>query len=228
MRIIDSIENLIGIDIKHISFDLWLTLIQSNPNFKNERNKLFKSFFEIKYDLNLVSDKIRYYDVLCNSINEKIGYNIDTFEIYLFILKSLDYDINCCSIDKFEEFYFESEILFFRHEPKFIENNIVNTLIKFQEDSVSLSILSNTGFIKGNTIRKFLRKYDLENLFSFQIYSDECKFSKPNSKIFQLVNDNVIKMDIQSKSDVLHVGDNLIADYEGALEFGFKSYLYKK
>ena len=32
---------------KHISFDLWLTLIKSNPEFKSKRNLLFRDFFEI-------------------------------------------------------------------------------------------------------------------------------------------------------------------------------------
>ena len=29
---------------KHFSFDLWLTLIKSNPEFKKKRNLLFKDF----------------------------------------------------------------------------------------------------------------------------------------------------------------------------------------
>ena len=32
----------------HLSFDLWLTLIQSHPEFKGKRNQLFKDFFEAK------------------------------------------------------------------------------------------------------------------------------------------------------------------------------------
>ena len=93
MEIIKSIDFLVGLDYKHISFDLWLTLIKSNPNYKSKRNQLFKDFFEIEYDIEIVSQKVRYYDVVCNSINEKTGKNIDTDEIYLLILSSLGYDI---------------------------------------------------------------------------------------------------------------------------------------
>ena len=55
---------------EHLSFDLWLTLIKSNPEFKNKRNSLFKDFFEVDCSLEKVSEVIRYYDVLFNNINE--------------------------------------------------------------------------------------------------------------------------------------------------------------
>lgn len=32
---------------KHISFDLWLTLIKSNPEYKIKRNLLFREFFSV-------------------------------------------------------------------------------------------------------------------------------------------------------------------------------------
>jgi hypothetical protein len=77
---------------KHISFDLWLTLIKSNVNYKPKRDKLFREFFEIDCSLDRVSEIIRNYDLMCNNINETTGENFETNEIYLLILGSLGID----------------------------------------------------------------------------------------------------------------------------------------
>ena len=72
----------------HFSFDLWLTLIKSHPEFKAKRVELFSSFFNVEKPIDEVAKAVKYYDDLCNNINEVIGGNVDTFEIYLLILNS--------------------------------------------------------------------------------------------------------------------------------------------
>lgn len=227
MHYINTTKAIIILDYKHISFDVWLTLIKSNPEFKSKRNQLFKSYFEIKEDILLISEKIRYYDLLCNSINEKIGKNIDTFEIYLLILQSLNVDINPIDFVKLQEFYFETEKLFLKHEPILIDKNCYKTFEYFQKKSITMNILSNTGFIRGLTMKKLFKKNNLEAFFSFQIYSDECNLSKPNPQIFELVFENTKKITTISKSEILHIGDNPVADYNAAINFGFNSLLFK-
>ena len=90
-----------------------------------------------------------------------------------------------------------------------------------------MNILSNTGFIKGLTMNKLFKKNKLDAFFSFQIYSDECNLSKPNPQIFELVFENTKKINSISKSQILHIGDNPIADYNAAINFGFNSLLFK-
>ena len=82
-------------------------------------------------------------------------------------------------------------------------------------------------FKNGKTLRKILSFYELEDLISFQIYSDEVGYSKPNTKIFQLVFDQVNKIKETQKKEILHIGDNSIADYNGAINFGFDAHLLK-
>ena len=227
MEIIKSIEDLVGLDYKHISFDLWLTLIKSKPNYKSKRNLLFKDFFELEQDIETVSQKVRYYDVVCNSINEKTGKNINTEEIYLLILSSLGFDMNKMNRKMLEEFYEESEKIFFDNEPVFINNDTYQIFNHIKNEGISMNILSNTGFIKGRTLRLFLDKNNLGGFFDFQIYSDECNFSKPNFDIFNVVYDKLKNKHKILKSEVLHIGDNLIADCEGAKAFGFSTLHFK-
>jgi putative hydrolase of the HAD superfamily len=211
----------------HISFDLWLTLIKSNPEFKNKRNLLFKDFFEVNCSIEKVGEVIRHYDLLCNNINEKTGLNIDTFEIYCFILNALNVDIDEIGIEKLNQFYKEADLLFMTFKPNLIYPKIQLLFKQIVEQEKTISILSNTAFIKGNTLRKLMSYYELENYFSFQIYSDEVGFSKPNPAIFQLVYHEIKDFKSIEKKEVLHIGDNKTADYNGAIKFGFDALLVK-
>ncbi|MEC5173549.1 hypothetical protein [Chryseobacterium nepalense] len=108
----------------HFSFDLWLTLIKSHPEFKTKRVELFSSFFEVKKPINEVAKIVKYYDDLCNSINEVIGGNVDTFEIYLLILSALQVDIKQINKGELNEFYQKSEELFLEYKPVVIFENL--------------------------------------------------------------------------------------------------------
>ncbi len=212
---------------QHFSFDLWLTLIKSNPEFKNKRNLLFKDFFEIDCSMDKLSEVVRYYDLLCNNINEKTGLNIDTFEIYYLILNALNVKIDDIGTEKLTQFYDETQLLFMNFRPDLIDPKIQLLFQQIVAQGKTINILSNTAFIKGVTLRKLLEHYELRSYFSFEIFSDEVGFSKPNPAIFQLVYDEIKNFKSLEKKQVLHVGDNKIADYNGALNFGFDAFLLK-
>jgi len=210
----------------HVSFDLWLTLIKSHPEFKGKRNLLFRDFFEID-NLDKVSEVVRHYDVLCNDTCEKTGVNIDAYAIYDMILSELGVD-TAIAKGKYDAFYAASESLFLQFKPVLLFEDIHLLFEDIQSQGKTMSILSNTAFIKGATLKKLLAYYDLERFFLFQIYSDETGFSKPNRKIFgQVYQQKQEHNPVVSKSEILHVGDNIIADYNGALDFGFDAFLLK-
>lgn len=212
----------------HISFDLWLTLIKSNPEFKSKRNQLFKDFFEVESSIEKVTEVVRYYDVFCNNTNEKTGLNIDTFEIYYLILNALNVNVNEINKEQLNQFYKEAEMLFMDYKPQLINPKIDLLLKEIISQHKTINILSNTGFIKGYTLRKLITHYELNEYFKFQIYSDEVGYSKPNPKIFQLVHDEIKSFKNVLKNEVIHIGDNQTADYNGAISFGFDAYLLKK
>ena len=209
----------------HISFDLWLTLIKSHPEFKGRRNLLFKDFFQINASIEEVTQVIRYYDVLCNNMNEKTGLNIHTYEIYFLILNKLNVNLSEVTITHLDEFYKETESLFFTYKPQLLYPNVHLLFEEVKSENKTMSILSNTGFIKGKTLRKLITHYGFENHFDFQIYSDEVGFSKPNYEIFKLVENQINKNRNLKQKEVVHVGDNIIADYNGARSYGFDAIL---
>lgn len=210
----------------HFSFDLWLTLIKSHPEFKTKRVELFSSFFEVNKPIGEVAKVVKYYDDLCNSINEVIGGNVDTFEIYLLILNSLEVDLKQLDKEKLNEFYQKSEDLFLQYKPVVIFENLHQFFDEIKNQGKTINILSNTGFIKGTTMRKFLINENLDQYIDFHIFSDELKISKPNPLVFQEVKNLIKNQDLQM-NQILHIGDNPVADYKGAKDFGFNAHLLK-
>ncbi|MCD9617952.1 HAD family hydrolase [Chryseobacterium gleum] len=210
----------------HFSFDLWLTLIKSHPEFKSKRVELFSSFFNVDKPIEEVAKTVKYYDDLCNTINEVTGGNIDTFEIYLMILGALNVDIKSLNREKLNEFYNKSEELFLEYRPVVIFENIHDFFKDIKNQGKTINILSNTGFIKGTTMRKFLIHENLDQYIDFHIYSDEMNCSKPNPLIFQEVKKNIKDQNLPMNR-ILHIGDNPVADYQGAKNFGFSAHLLK-
>ena len=210
---------------KHVSFDLWLTLIKSHPEFKDKRNQLFKTYFNIPCEIEEVAAAIRHFDVFCNDTNQRTGLNFNTFEIYYLILDRLKMDLDLISTSQLNEFYNECEHLFLQYKPILIVENIENILKKLKNSNITINVLSNTAFIKGKTLRQLIDFYGLTNYFDFQIYSDETGFSKPNSKMFDMVFTQANALQTVGKNEILHIGDNKIADFNGATNYGFNAQL---
>lgn len=211
---------------KHYSFDLWLTLIKSNPAFKMERAKYFHAHFNwSKKSFEEVSLVFRQVDLMVNAINEKTGKNIDAEEMYLMVISIMNnYATDFGSID-IEELYQEMDVLILKHLPEVYCKESIHVLRQLKESGSTISLLSNTGFIKGKTLRKILNVLELDSLLDFQLYSDEVRLSKPNQQFFQLMLDKIdrnkhIDLNLQ---DIIHVGDNPWADVKGAEKIGIKS-----
>lgn len=210
---------------QHFSFDLWLTLIRSHPEFKQRRNSLLKNFFGLDNPLEEVSATVRHYDVLCNRISERTGLHFDGSQIYCLILQALGKDISDIGRKQLEQLYTESELLFLQYAPELIHPKIHELLQHIRQEGKTASILSNTAFIRGSTLDKLLEQYELLQYFTFRLYSDETGFSKPNKKVFDLLYDKTATMGIRDAKNILHIGDNPEADYEGALGAGLSAFL---
>jgi len=210
---------------RHISFDLWLTLIKSNPEFKNKRNLLFKEHFNIHKSIDEVAVVIRRFDVLTNSINEKVCRNFNTYEIFYLILDALGGDINEYSSADLDVFYSKTEDILMESKPLLLSDTIPETLASLHKQGITMNILSNTAFIKGSSLRKIISHYGLTDYFAFQAYSDETGYSKPGVEMYEYAYNEILKLGPIEKNEILHVGDNRISDYNGAKNYGFDAYL---
>ncbi|RAJ08277.1 putative hydrolase of the HAD superfamily [Chitinophaga skermanii] len=209
----------------HFSFDLWLTLIRSNPSFKAKRNALFKAVFNIGEPLEKVAAIVRHYDVLANKISEVSGRHMYAEQIYCLVLQALHIDLNEHTQQLLQTFQAEADELFMLYKPVLLHTNLQQHFEAIRAQGKSISILSNTAFIKGSVLRQVLAHYELSELLSFQLYSDEIGYAKPAGKAFDLVYQHANSIRPIDKSSILHIGDNPTADYHGAINFGFNALL---
>ena len=168
----------------HFSFDLWRTLIKSHPNFKKERAKhLHKNYNFSNKSLSEIEFIIRQTDLMCNGINEKTGGNLDAEEMYFMILYQINGDATVFGKVDMQQLYYEIELLIEKYTPLVYDENTISTLEQIKsKPHVTLNILSNTGFIKGKTLRKVLRKNGLaievnKNAFNDMQIITSCLFA---------------------------------------------------
>ena len=140
----------------HYSFDLWLTLIKSHPDFKIKRSSLLKEYFSIHKSLEEVHESVRKYDLICNKISEKTGFHISFEQIICLILYDLEVGIEDINPSVLENLYQKTEYLFLQYKPSLIEPEINKVLSELIKERKTISILSNTAFIRGVTLRKIL------------------------------------------------------------------------
>lgn len=214
---------------KHYSFDLWLTLIKSNPTFKKERALFFhKHLNAAEKPLMEVELLFRKVDLMSNAINQKSGRNLDVEEMYLMIIYELNGSNSIFENLDMEWLLHEMEQLFFQYIPTIYHPETLSTLKSLKEiPNISMNILSNTGFIKGATLRIALEKIGIAHFFNFQLYSDEVNLSKPNLEFFSLMIEKIYeerKYDNLVLDDIIHIGDNIIADIHGANYLGINSF----
>ncbi|MFT3679790.1 MAG: HAD family hydrolase [Ferruginibacter sp.] len=214
--------------IKHFSFDLWLTLIRSNPLFKEQRadyfynnfNRKAKSVEEIKFIFQTA-------DACCNAINEKTGKNISAEEMYLMVVSQINESTAIIKDVDLHALYSDMEHLVLQYMPEVFCDQTLATLdrIKNRPDT-TLNILSNTAFIKGATLKKVNIHLGISKYFDFEIYSDEVGVSKPNIDIYHHLIENVsrVRQHRIEPEEIIHVGDNYHADISGAQKAGIQAF----
>jgi putative hydrolase of the HAD superfamily len=215
---------------QHYSFDLWLTLIKSNPEFKIQRTKIFhRDFNPSNKSIDEVARIFRQVDLMCNAVNENTGKNIDSDEMYLMVISLInDNRLNIKDIDT-GKLYKDMETLLFNYLPVPYSPVTIEVLDHLKNKSGgTFSLLSNTGFIKGLTLKKVLTELKIDQYFDFQLYSDEAGMSKPNPAFFELMLQNIKRVNHPKQinlNNIIHVGDNPVTDVEGANAAGIKSML---
>ena len=205
-----------------------MTLIRSNPLFKTERDRFFHDRFNPRgITLDSVSRIFRQLDLLGNAVNERTGGSLQAEELYLMAIGLVTEDYASLKRVDISRLYADMEDLFLAYPPMLYDDRTLSTLEALRGTTgASFSILSNTAFIKGRTLRKVFPGLGLEGFFDFALYSDEAGMSKPNTALFRLMLDTVaVNKGVADPKGVLHIGDNPVADEEGARTAGIDAWL---
>jgi putative hydrolase of the HAD superfamily len=213
-------------EYKHVSFDLWMTLIKSDPVFKLERNGLLRSHFHLRQDEIVIGEIVRKHDLYYNRHNEQTGESVPSDAMWRVILADLGVEAEAATKERIADFELKAESLFYQYPPKLIDEATGDILYTLHSRGITLNILSNTGFTKGRLLRRLLNDWGIGAHFHFQVYSDEVGYSKPHRGIFDAMWSELEKINSVGKHEVLHIGDNSFADVEGAFTYGITGKLF--
>ena len=186
---------------------------------------LLRDFLCIDKKIEEIGVVVRHYDILSNQISEITGKHIDRELIYCLILNDLGIDFDTTLKGHLTEFTLEVDTLFLEYKPVLLNDNMKSVFETIVSKGKTLSLLSNTAFLEGNVLRQVLEYYELSDFFCFQLYSDEIGVSKPNNTAFDLVFQKIRQQRRIEKKDIVHIGDNRKADYNGAINYGFNAIL---
>jgi len=206
--------------IRHISFDLWLTLIKSHPEFKEKRAAFLQQEFNpLGFSVRQIMEIVQNTDRVSDRLNEISGQKVPTDQMYRRILQQMGNKPQSISEELLHHLKLKVHDLFMKFPPGFLNTAVIPILHFLKNEGYTVNISSNTGFIEGRTITDTLKHLGISEYFVFCIFSDEIGASKPSIDFF----DKVFKQVTVQRDEVLHIGDNFKADYEGAIKYGFKA-----
>jgi FMN phosphatase YigB (HAD superfamily) len=208
--------------VKHYSFDFWNTIAKSNAVFKSERAKFISHQIGHVFSIESINSAFGKIGRECNESIESGEQSILSRDLYLKVFKELNYsgeiDLDFI-VGKVEE-------IFLQNPPK-IEIGFLKFLQLIENSGKTISLTSNTAFISGSVIKKYLTSIDIVEHFNFLIFSDECGYGKPSNIIFDELyrKANVLHASMEAE-EITHVGDNYFADIEGALRLGISAFFF--
>jgi putative hydrolase of the HAD superfamily len=196
--------------IKHISFDLWGTLITGNPKFSQTRIEILAKLSGKQQEE--VRTVIKEVSTDHNTQMVTTGQHlIGSDGLYSRVFRKLGIE---ASEDDMEDFIDLMGRNFNLNEPSFIYPNTLEIMDTLKEKGITMSILSNTGFIESSLLRPFLVKHGISqymyynNTYGGMYFSDELTRAKPNPALFSFV---AIMHGVKN-DEMLHVGDDFVAD----------------
>ena len=212
--------------IKHISFDLWMTLIKSHPQYKGARVTAIYQFIKNKFGVNIdgktITEVVTDVEKGCDFSNEITGGQISQFTCYLAIMEKLHLDTDGMHMSDFKELNDSLFSLLQLYPPSIIGGDYTLDCLKQLRDSgITMNIASNTSFITGKEMDLAFMDAYFGDIFKFKVYSDELGFSKLSLHFYDAVLNQVEdSVGMLSKSEILHIGDNKHTDGASS-KFGF-------
>ncbi len=218
--------------VRHVSFDLWKTIITSNKNFSKERlHFLCNDFITKEFSFEQIENALKQTSPIGDLYGEFFQVGFTPKQLYYLFLYNL-YGKETTNIinetNCLQTLYDKTVEIMKNNPPHLISNEIVDVLERLKEKKITTNIASNTSFAGGEHLRTCLSHHNISKYFKFEIFSDEIGYFKPNHSFFEAIYFRLQYLDGKQilLKNVLHVGDNPYADIKGASAFGFQTLLF--
>ena len=210
-------------DIKVISFDLWGTLFDDSDYIRELEEKRIKACIEISKKYNLLqTDNWR--EIILNERRdfqkiERKGKCQDHKVRIKSILLKVNRNVNEDVVEELSSLFEEISLMYM----PIVNQQLVTYIKELRKKLLPCIILSNTGLISAEVIRKLLKRTNLNNLFDRIYLSEEIGICKPSIDIFKIP---IIEYSI-FPHQMLHIGDSDFFDIEAAQKVGCRTIKWK-
>ncbi|MEO8750751.1 MAG: HAD family hydrolase [Allobranchiibius sp.] len=202
-----------------LSLDVWGTLIGSDPAFKPARNELLRAEFApgvtpAQFDTALRGAD-RAADETCMTTGLDVGFDARV----CLALQRLAVRSDTVP-DRSAQLMARQTTLAMAHPPRPLAPELP-TLVAAAARRMPIVLTSNTGMLPGVLMRDLLRLagFDVDDLA--MVFSNEVGAAKPAREIFDIA----VRAVGVPAAQVLHVGDNPVADVQGGADAGLQTLL---
>ncbi len=211
--------------IRLVSFDIWDTLLKSNPNYRDRRTDVIgRNLIGEKYDPIAVNAAVAEVKRIMDDNAVSDGKQYGFLERINAIYEMLDPAIRIPELtDEVRDRVYEQKADIMRQYPPVLLEECIPAVFQSLKrilcsdlSSMKIALISNTGFIDGVHMRVALETLGLMQYVDYALFSNEINMSKPNPEVFQML----MQQSGLKPQNILHVGDNHKADYGGATAVG--------
>lgn len=197
--------------VEVVSFDIFDTLVKRYVNTPESVFELVGQQFGI---FDFAELRQRYQNQASQKAERELKIpHADIDQIYKYISGHEDRNIDWEQV-KEKELEIEEDCLYCNQE--------MYEIYRYALDNNKRVIVTSDMYLKKEQIERILKKCGYDNYASIYI-SSEINATKYTGDIFK----KVCEIEGISGDKILHIGDNLVSDYENARKNGWNSYLYK-
>ncbi|REF29505.1 HAD family hydrolase [Calidifontibacter indicus] len=212
--------------VKAISLDIWGTLLRSDPAFKPARNEMLRAVLAPEVAADEFNRVMRECDREADEISMGRGTDVGFAERVELTLAALGSAIALTPADVDRLMHAQAELAR-AHHPLPLDERLPDLVAELAETR-PVVLTSNTGMLPGVLMRDLLALAGFHGKVGM-VFSNEVGWAKPDRRIFETAITLVegTAGEPIASSCVVHVGDNAVADEQGARAAGMTTALVR-
>lgn len=212
--------------VKAISLDIWGTLLRSDPAFKPARNEMLRAVLAPEVAADEFNRVMRECDRQADEISMGRGTDVGFAERVELTLAALGSAIALTPADVDRLMHAQAELAC-AHHPLPLDERLPDLVAELAETR-PVVLTSNTGMLPGVLMRDLLALAGFHGKLGM-VFSNEVGWAKPDPRIFETAITLVegTAGEPIASSCVVHVGDNAVADEQGARAAGMTTVLVR-
>ncbi len=208
--------------LRLVSFDIWGTLFRSNPEYRQLQRELIYDAIGYPGELSELRLLVReVYAELDREIEQHGRHFGMEGRISRLVQRA---GLAMPSADTMVALKYELSKVHVAHPPLLIEPQLPEIFAGLHHSGTELAVISNTNMTDGVIVHNALVHHGLAQYLDYELYSDELGLCKPDRRNF----DDLVQRSGFAPASITHIGDNPVADRQGALDAGFGAILYER